>query len=250
MSFLHIPYGSHGEQIVLATDGLDLKQCLGLVEKIGPNVKAVKIHDIADRYSVESVCRQLKEAGAQEIWIDYKLDDIPRTNRRRAEALAACGANFITVHCQSGVEAMMAANETRAKAIGVTVLTSLDEAETGLLSGHKPLAAVLERARMAALAKLYGFVCSPLECSMVAAHKELNELNLFVPACRLPGQAHQDQKRVDTYESVIRATYRRSVDTFFVVGSHFTNADDPVAAYRQLEEELQRVWHLVHTEEE
>ena len=62
-------------------------------------------------------------------FIDLKLYDIPNTIKSAIIALKDLNANYLTVHINSGLEALKAAKKVagKSKIVGVTTLTSLDK---------------------------------------------------------------------------------------------------------------------------
>ncbi len=221
------------EKIILAADELTFDQCLDLASKIGSRVHAIKVHNVFDLQG-PSVVKQLREAGAQRVWVDAKLHDIPNTVRLRAKAIANSGADILTVHASGEIEMMMAAVESGpAEIFAITVLTSLGEEQAHLLYGQPSKAAVLYLARLAKLAGVHGIVCSPKEVGILAKRPELKGLKFVTPGIRSAGKNAEDQQRVDTPAAAIKAGV-----TLLVVGRKITQASDPVAALEELEAEI------------
>ena len=239
------------EKLVLSIDGLNLHDTLALAAKVGRQVQCLKVHDICDRHGVRDVVKQLGAHGTR-VWVDYKIHDIPETVRLRAYALARAGASIITVHAPGGIDMMKAAvtgahqgtaerdhdpsvHEGATKVYAVTVLTSLDEAEVNGTFGGPSIAKVLQFARNAKMAGVYGIVCSALEVGLLNKRPELKGLELIVPGTRLVGQAVDDQKRTDGVPNAVR-----NGATSLVAGRAFTAPKaDPVAALEQFEREIE-----------
>ena len=78
------------------------------------------------------------DQGVQ-VFLDLKLHDIPQTVERTSRVLSSIGVAMINVHCMGGKRMMRAAATAcqdtsgkafmRTKVLGVTILTSLTEAE-------------------------------------------------------------------------------------------------------------------------
>ncbi len=142
---------------------------------------------------------QLKSAGAERIFVDLKLHDIPRTVAGAVRRISALGADYLTIHTAGGLammEAAQAAADGQVRLLGVTVLTSLDEqalADAGTSMAISEL--VPQRGRLARQAGLAGLVCSPNEVQLMRAQMG-HGMDLVTPGIRFPGQATQDQKRV------------------------------------------------------
>src|SRR5437588_757675 len=82
-----------------------------------------------------ALARELKAQGKQ-VFLDWKLHDIPTTVQRAAAAISQSGCDFITVHGEPQVMAAAARGRGASglKILAVTVLTSLadeDLAEIG-----------------------------------------------------------------------------------------------------------------------
>jgi orotidine-5'-phosphate decarboxylase len=108
--------------------------------------------------------------------------------------------------------------------LGVTVLTSIDEADlraTGV--SDKALDQVLRLADLSVECGLKGLVCSPLEIAPLR-QRFGSEVTLVVPGIR-PASAADDQKRTMTPAQAIDA----GADVL-VVGRPITGAADPRAA--------------------
>lgn len=222
-------------RIVLALDGMSLENAVPLVSSVGQSVFMVKIHELWDQKG-PGIVRTLKSAGAQRVWVDLKLHDIPNTVKLRTEAVLAAGADLVTVHVSGGFEMMIAARETGIRVAGITVLTSLDEENAHLIFGSPVKAKVLQLARDAKMAGLWGVVCSPKEVGILAKRPELAGLKFIVPGIRPARKESADQKRVDTPAAAIAA----GAD-FLVIGRAITEAPDPIAAITVIGDEIGQV---------
>ena len=117
--------------------------------------------------------------------------------------------------------------------LGVTVLTSLDDAALETV-GQRPPASEQVR-RLAALAKqsgLDGVVCSAHELALVRAAAGPDFLTV-VPGIRPAGSAVGDQRRVMTPSEA-----RSAGADILVIGRPITAAPDPAAAAKAIAEEL------------
>ena len=121
----------------------------------------------------------------------------------------------------------------RARLVAITVLTSMDEqalAEVGITCSIPDQAALL--AGLARANGIDGIVCSPQEAA--AMRKLLGEDALIVtPGVRPAGAALGDQSRVATPAAAIA-----SGASHLVIGRPITGADDAVAAYEAIVDEL------------
>ncbi len=181
------------------------------------------------------------ECGA-DLFADLKLHDIPETVERAVGSVAASGARFVTVHAAGGASMLARAVERarrdtdgRLTVLAVTVLTSLDDADLGAQGIDAPAADhVLRLARLAFGAGVRGFVCSPAEVR--ALRTELGpDVTLVTPGVRPAGASANDQKRVATPADAVA-----DGADIVVVGRPIRDAQDPVAAARDIADDIQR----------
>ena len=131
------------------------------------------------------------------IFADLKLNDIPNTCASTIKAIKDLRINYLTIHINSGLDALKAAKKVsgKIKLIGVTVLTSLDDKalkEIGFNKNVKKL--VLHQAKLASKAKLDAIVCSAQEVKLV---KKMFKKEIITPGIRFTSKTN-DQKRVLT----------------------------------------------------
>ena len=225
--------------LIVALDVPDADRALALAARLAPVVGAVKVGLELFTTAGPDIVRRLRAAGAA-VFLDLKLHDIPNTVARAVEAAVRLDVQMLTVHT-SGGRAMLAAAEQAARAeaqrrgqapplvLGVTVLTSLDDAalaEVGVAAGA---AAQVERlARLAVSTGLRGLVCSPLELPVLRAALP-REIRLVTPGIRPPGTEAGDQKRTLGPREALAA----GAD-WLVVGRPILAAPDPRAAAEQI----------------
>ena len=150
------------------------------------------------------------------IFGDYKISDIPNTCVSTIRAIKDLKFNYITIHINSGFEALRKTRQVvgRTKLIGVTVLTSLDNKaikEIGFSKNVKEL--VLHQAKLATKAKLDAIVCSAQEVKIV---KRVFKKEIITPGIRLNSKRN-DQKRVLTPNEA----YKNGAD-WLVIGRDIT----------------------------
>jgi orotidine-5'-phosphate decarboxylase len=184
--------------------------------------------------------RAVAEAGGLPVFLDVKLHDIPNTVAGAMRSILPLGPRLVTVHTSGGPAMMEAAAKAaseagadRPKIIGVTVLTSLDDADlkaVGVTRSSTEQAIAL--AKLAKDCGLDGAVCSPLE---VAALREAcgPDFTLVVPGIRPAGGDAGDQKRVLTPREALEA----GADAL-VIGRPITQAENPAAAAQAIASEI------------
>ncbi len=180
------------------------------------------------------------KAGQLPIFLDVKLHDIPNTVAGAVRSLSTLDLSILNVHCGGGPAMMEAAaaavgeaGDARPKLIGVTVLTSLDDADLSAVGVADDTG--MQAERLALLAKscgLDGVVCSPKEVARIRAACGSDFL-LVVPGIRPKGAAIGDQKRVLGPADALIA----GADVL-VIGRPITQSDDAAAAARAIADEI------------
>ena len=165
------------------------------------------------------------------VFLDVKFHDIPNTVAGAVRQAAKLGVAMLTVHAGGG-EAMLraaveAARETEPspQLLGVTVMTSMDDADLAALGlSDKVADHVLRLSEMAWNAGLDGLVCAPQEIVLLRERFE-EKVKLVVPGIRPAGSATGDQKRtLSPAEAIARGA------DILVIGRPITGARDPRAA--------------------
>lgn len=189
--------------IIVALDFPDLDQALALVDQLDAQTCRVKVgKELFTRAGPESV-RALNQRGF-DVFIDLKFHDIPNTVAGACRAAADLGCWMLNVHTGGGVAMMEAARDAlgddagRPLLIGVTVLTSLDDAalrDVGV--SHTADEHVRRLASLAASAGLDGVVCSRRE--VTALRERIGaEFVLVTPGVRPAESTADDQARTAT----------------------------------------------------
>ena len=153
------------------------------------------------------------------IFGDYKIHDIPNTCAATIKSVRDLKLNYITIHISSGLNALKAAKKFsgKAKLVGVTILTSLDNhalREIGFNKDVKRL--VLHQAKLARKANLDAIVCSAQEVKIV---KKVFKKEIITPGIRFNSTAN-DQKRTLTPKQA----YRNGAD-WLVIGRNITKGN-------------------------
>ena len=128
---------------------------------------------------------------------DYKISDIPNTCSSAIKAVSDLNFNYITIHINSGLNALKAAKKVagKTKLIGVTILTSLDNRSLKQIGYSKSLQNIVkQQAKLASKANLDAVVCSSHEVKDV---KKIFKKEIITPGIRFENDFN-DQKRVVT----------------------------------------------------
>ena len=142
---------------------------------------------------------------------------------------------------RAGAQALASRGEHRPRLLGITILTSLGQPDLRRVGiGGTPGSRALSLAKLAKRCGLDGVVASPKEVRQIRRGCGRDFL-IVVPGIR-PAQRSQsrrdDQARVATPAEAIRA----GAD-YLVIGRPITAAADPVAAAREIVEEIASALH-------
>lgn len=233
-------------ELIVALDFDCPQDALACVRELKNDVTWFKVGMELFDLAGPQIIAQLKDEGAK-LFLDLKLHDIPQTVERTAKVLTKLGVDMFNVHAQGG-SAMLAAARRGALAgaeeekltppllVGVTVLTSLDDAGLSELGiDADPQEQVLRLARLCQSSGLDGVVCSAQEAENLK--RELGEdFVLVTPGIRPQESSVGDQKRVATPKNAVLwgADY-------LVVGRPITQAADPKAAASKILREMGEV---------
>lgn len=226
------------EHLAVALDVPDARGALRLVDQLDGRCVWLKVGMELFYAEGSALVRELRARGYR-IFLDLKLHDIPNTVASAVRAVSRLDVQLLTVHAVGGpvmLEAavVMAESLTDAPVLaGVTVLTSMDEAQLNAIGVTGPAEMqVVRLARMAWKAGLRALVASPLE--LAALRAELGPAPmLIVPGIRAAGAAGDDQRRTSTPRQAIAEGA-----SLLVVGRPITRAPDPGAVAEAMLEEI------------
>jgi orotidine-5'-phosphate decarboxylase len=221
--------------LIVALDVPSAEQAISLAQRVAPHVGAFKVGKELFVSAGPDFIRQLRDTGAS-VFLDLKFHDIPHTVAKAVAAAVRLDVQMLTVHT-SGGRAMMRAAENAAQetagtlgrpvplVLGVTVLTSMDEAALSELGITRGVAAQVEHlAKLAVDAGLRGLVCSPLELTRLRSVLPTTT-QLVTPGIRTGAEPPDDQKRTLSPREALSAGA-----SWLVVGRPIYAAQDPVAA--------------------
>jgi len=167
-------------QLLVALDVDSGARALELASQLRDLAGGVKVGSRLFTSEGPTLVRRLVETGAN-VFLDLKFHDIPNTVAQAVEAAVSTGVWMLNVHASGGVPMMLAAaraaadtasreGRRRPLVIGVTVLTSMDDATLRGIGVQRPLLEqVVTLARMAQDAGLDGVVASPQETAAIRA---------------------------------------------------------------------------------
>ena len=225
------------EKIIVALDMPDSLSAIRLVDDLADAICWVKVGLQLFTAEGPAIVKILKERRLK-VFLDLKLHDIPNTTREAMRSAVGLGVEMATIHLSGGGRMVRSAVEAAAGSpllvLGVTVLTSLDEAE---LRGIGVLRTPEEQvAGLVALGRQFGLrgvVCSPREIALLRT-KFGDTLTIVTPGVRPAGSASDDQQRVMTPAEAIRAGADR-----LVIGRPITAAKSPRDAALRIAHEIE-----------
>lgn len=228
--------------IICALDTTDVEKARELAEALNGSVGALKLG--LEFFTANGAAGVYEAAAGMPLFLDLKFHDIPNTVAGAIRATAGIDTFMMTVHTQGGrsmlraaIDASMEVAATTGKArpmvVGVTILTSLDQADLPAIGvDHSLSDQVRMLADLAQQTGLDGVVCSPKEIAMLRERCG-PDFKLIVPGIRPEGSAKGDQKRT--------MTPREALDLgadYLVIGRPITESADPKAAAENIQRSL------------
>jgi len=220
------------DRLIVALDRSSRDDILRLADQLHGAAGALKIGLQAFVSNGPSLVREIVSRG-ERVFLDLKIHDIPNTAQHAVAAAAALGAAIVTVHTSGGEAMLRACARADVLVAGVTILTSLDDADLPRIGfTGTPLENAVRLARLAQTAGLRAVVASPQE---IAAIREAcgGAMAIIAPGIRPAGSDAGDQRRTTTPAAAVAA----GAD-YIVVGRPITDARDPRAAALELIESL------------
>ena len=214
------------DRLIVALDLPDVAAAEAMIARLGEAVNFYKIgYQLAFAGGLPLV-RQLADQG-KKVFVDLKLHDIGNTVGKGVESVAKLGATFLTVHAypQTMHAAVDARKGSKLRILGVTVLTSYDDADLAAAGYDFTVPElVAERAAQARDIGVDGLVCSAEEAVNLKPIISAGMV-LVTPGIRPADSEKGDQKRVMTPAAAIAAGADH-----LVVGRPILAAPDPKAA--------------------
>lgn len=232
---------NHSCELILALDVESLAEAKKTLEKIGPQLKWVKVGLQLFTLYGPSIVTALADLGYK-VFLDLKFHDIPNQVASAIRSLKGLPVGLLTLHASGGEEMIRWANQARneinhsMQLLGITVLTSMNtEGLKSIGVNSSPEEQVLRLGELGVDAGLQGLVCSPMELQML--RKKLGEgPTLVTPGIRPIGSDSNEQKRIMSPKeaSVAGASY-------IVVGRPILKAPDPGVTVAEILQEIKNV---------
>ena len=189
-------------------------QVLALADDLKGTGVYLKVNSALRAYGYDLI-GEIQSRGLR-VFADLKLFDISETLSTDGVLLKEAKPELLTTVCVAGVTAMQAlkAELPDTEVLGVTVLTSLKDADTQAMFTCSTEEAVMRFAEVAAAAKIDGLISSAKEAAPLRAKFEML-FSLNTPAIRplwaiVPGD-DQNPDRIMTSEKAIKAGADRLV---------------------------------------
>jgi orotidine-5'-phosphate decarboxylase len=223
-------------RLIIALDLPSRADAEAMVERLGDAVGFYKIGLQLLATGGMAMAKDLKTRGRQ-VFADWKLHDIGATVEKATAAIVGTGAcDLLTVHAEPQVLAAAVRGRAGAvgtKILGVTVLTSLSEADVEEIGYEMGVTALVERRiRQALDAGADGVVVSPRETALA---RRIGGPNFLVvnPGVRPAWARADDQARAATPAEALSAGA-----SHLVCGRPITAANDPRAAAQTVAREM------------
>jgi len=225
--------------IICAIDTTDIEKADVLIGNLREEIGAIKLG--LEFFTANGAAGVRKLASHKiPVFLDLKFHDIPNTVAKAIKATAGIDSFMMTVHTSGGRAMLQAAidasmevanltGKERPLIIGVTVLTSLDQADLSMTGVRDNLNDQVARlADLAQSCRLDGVVCSPYEIAPLRKQCG-SDFALVVPGIRPKNSIQDDQKRTLTPNEALS----KGAD-YLVIGRPITQADNPKLAAREI----------------
>ena len=232
------------DKLIFALDAASFDEALSWIDLLSGHVGMFKVGKELYTSVGPKIVDCIKQKN-QRVFLDLKFHDIPNTVARAAEAAVKLGVDMFNVHASGGskmIQETVKAVQTLAEKNGrvkpiilaVTVLTSLNDAdliEIGFAKNAK--AQVLHLARLAKAAGASGVVASPQDIAELRSQLGADFI-IVTPGIRSSQEeVKDDQKRTLSALDAVKL----GAD-YIVVGRPIRTAADPLAACRQIVQEI------------
>ena len=234
------------DKLLVALDVESGRRALELADVLAGVAGGVKVGSRLFTLEGPRLVQELVDRGAR-VFLDLKFHDIPNTVAQAVAAAAQTGAWMVDVHASGGLAMMQAAVSAGREAaeragrpapvvVGITVLTSMDEAALRESGVDRPLPnQVVSLARLAKTAGLQGVVASPHEIEAIRAECGSDGFLVVTPGIRgssARGDKHDQMRTMGPAEAV------RAGASYIVVGRPIIAAPDQREPANQIDDEL------------
>ena len=228
------------ERLIVPLDVMTLKEANELLDKLGPVVKFFKIGCALFTSAGPQAVEEVKRRGFK-VFLDLKYFDIPSVVAKAVETLIKLDVDIFTIHALGGFELMESVvkvlwhEQKKPIVLGVTILTSINEAFLRDVLGTSEVTIDEEVRRLAELARsagVDGVVASAFEIERIK-NACGEDFIVLTPGIRPEGAEKFDQKRVLTPKEAVK----KGAD-YIVVGRPIINSDEPLKVAEKIIKEI------------
>ena len=212
--------------IIIALD-LDYEDSLEFAKKIDPKHCRLKVGSQLFTQKGPQIIEELSILGF-DIFLDLKFHDIPNTVASAVEVASEMGVWMLNVHTSGGSKMMEAARLAANKSanpplvVGVTILTSLNQADMNELGVKSISNQINDLASLAHKSSLDGIVCSAGDVKNIKSLLGEDFLTI-TPGIRSINAPKDDQSRVSSAKQAIE-----DGSDYLVIGRPITRSSDPL----------------------
>lgn len=229
--------------ILIALDVDRIAQADTLVQQLAPFVGGFKVGKQLFVSEGPAAVAPIVDRGLR-LFLDLKFHDIPNTVAGAVRAGTRLGAWMMTVHASGGHDMLQAARDaavdeaaktgvSRPLIVGVTVLTSLDDARLAAVGAAGGVRDQVKRlAALAQEAGIDGVVASPQEITLIRETCGA-DFAIVTPGIRPASANKDDQARTMTPREAVQAGA-----SWLVIGRPIAGAADPAAAAAAINAEI------------
>ncbi|WP_291988255.1 orotidine-5'-phosphate decarboxylase [Luteitalea sp.] len=229
--------------ILIALDVDRIAQADTLVQQLAPLVGGFKVGKQLFVSEGPAAVAPIVGRGLR-LFLDLKFHDIPNTVAGAVRAGTRLGAWMMTVHASGGHDMLQAARDaavdeaaktgvSRPLIVGVTVLTSLDDARLATVGAAGGVRDQVKRlAALAQEAGIDGVVASPQEIALIRETCGA-DFAIVTPGIRPASASKDDQARTMTPREAVQAGA-----SWLVIGRPIAGAADPAAAAAAINAEI------------
>ena len=229
---------SSSAPVIVALDYDNQNAALALAEQLDPEQCRLKVGKELFTAAGPALVESLVGRNF-DVFLDLKFHDIPNTAAKAVSAAADLGVWMTNVHASGGSRMMSAAREALQRQgsnmllIGVTVLTSMDEADLREIGIQRsPSEQVMHLAQLTQSCGLHGVVCSAQEASALKSNLGA-EFQLVTPGIRLADSAADDQRRIVTPQRAMELG-----SDYLGIGRPITKSSNPLETLLEINRSL------------
>lgn len=222
-------------KLIVALDFNDQTKAMTLIDKLDPNICALKVGSEMYTLFGPTFVRKLVDRKFK-VFLDLKFHDIPTTVAKACSAACELGVWMLNVHAAGGFKMLQAARASidsfgkdKPLLIAVSVLTSMETEDLLSIGITTPLDKyVIELSKLALQSGFDGVVSSALEVPLIK--KTCGDKFITVtPGIRMPNDVLNDQLRVISPKEALNFG-----SDYLVVGRPITLSSNPLQVIDEL----------------